>query len=141
MTTMTRSFAYRRHHPAATAALVVLFWMAAALLVIAVHVGIELRSPKASAVATIAALVVTSYAYSRFVARQGGVTHALGVGTAWLMLSIAAEIALTTRSGHGWFTLLGSPDQPVLRNVLLFAWVFTPVVFASRETASNGPVE
>jgi hypothetical protein len=68
------------------------------------------------------------------VAREAGITHALGVGIAWLVLSIATEIALTTRVGHGWFTLLGSPDRPLLRNVLLFVWIFAPALFARRES-------
>ncbi len=136
MTTMTppvEQFATRHHHPATTAALVVVSWMIAAALVLAVHVEIEPRSARASAVATIAVLIATAYAYSRFVARQAGVSHALGVGTAWLSLSIATEIAVTSSAGHAWFTLLGSPDRPLLRNVLLFAWVFAPALFARRE--------
>ena len=139
MTTMTQPlapFAHRRHHPATTAVLVVLFWMVAAALVIATHLEIEPRSARVGAVATIAALFATAYAYSRFVAREAGVTHALGVGTAWLMLSIATEVALTTQIGHGWFTLLGSPDRPLLRNVLLFVWIFAPALFARREASS-----
>jgi hypothetical protein len=136
MTTMTQPFALRHHHPAITALLVVLFWMAAAALVTTAHAELGRRSPEAAAVATFATLIVTAYAYSRLVARQAGVTHALTVGTTWLMLSITAEVVLTTRAGHAWFTLLGSPDRPLLRNVLLFAWIFAPVLFASREPAS-----
>jgi len=136
MTAMTQPltrFADRSHHPATTAALVVLFWMLASALVIATHLEIEPRSAKAGMVATIASLVVTAYAYSQFVARQAGVTHALGVGIAWLTLSIVTEIALATQTGHNWFTLLGSPDRPLLRNILLFVWVFAPALFARRE--------
>lgn len=136
MTTTTPHFgrfATRHHHPATTAALVVFFWIIAAVLVIAVHVGIEPRSARAGAVATIAVLILAAYAYSRFVAREAGISHALAVGTAWLTLSIVTEIAVTTRAGHAWFTLLGSPDRPLLRNVLLFVWVFAPALFARRE--------
>lgn len=139
MATMTHTgarFPHRHHHPVTTAMLVVIFWIFAAILVIAAHVAFEPRSPKASAVATIAALLLAAYAYTRLVAREAGVTHALGVGIAWLVLSIAAEIALTTQAGHGWFTLLGSPDRPLLRNVLLFVWIFSPALFAGREVNS-----
>lgn len=139
MTTMTQPlnrFADRRHHPATTAALVVLFWMFASALVIATHLGIEPRSAKAATVATIASLVVTAYAYSQSVARQAGITHALGVGIAWLTLSIVTEIALATQTGHGWFTLLGAPDRPLLRNILLFVWIFAPALFARRDAES-----
>jgi len=114
------------HHRFTTAAFVTLFWMIAATLVI--------LSSKAGAAAEIAALVVTAYLYSRFVTREAGISHALGVGTAWLVLSIATEIALASRAGHGWFTLLGPPDRPLLRNVLLFAWIFAPALFARRDT-------
>lgn len=134
-TTMTRAierFPCRTHHPATTAALVLFFWMVAASLVAAAHVAVEPRSATAGAVATIAAVTVTAYAYSQFAARQAGVTHALGVGIAWLVLSIATEIALATYAGHGWFTLLGSPGRPLLRNVLLFVWIFAPSCFARR---------
>jgi hypothetical protein len=136
MATMTQSiprFAFRRHHPLTTAALVLLFWTVAAGLVAAVHLSIEPQSVKASAVATIVALLAAAYAYSRFVAREAGISHALGVGIAWLSLSIATEIALTSYVGHGWFTLLGSPEQPLLRNIYLFAWIFAPALFARRE--------
>jgi hypothetical protein len=126
-------FATRHHHPATTVGLVVAFWIMAAALVAAVHVGIEPRSVRAASVATIAALLAAAWAYSRFVAREAGISHALGVGTTWLMLSITVEVAVTMRAGHAWFTLLGSPDRPLLRNVLLFVWVFAPVVFARRE--------
>jgi hypothetical protein len=77
--------------------------------------------------------MATAYAYTRFAAREAGASHALYVGVAWLTLSIAAEVAMAVRTGHGWFTLLGSPDRPLLRHILLFAWIFAPVMFARRE--------
>jgi hypothetical protein len=112
---------------------VLLFWLAAAILVVAAHIALDLRSTAASAAATIGALVLTAYCYARFVAREAGITHALGVGIAWLVLSIIVEILLTTRVGHGWFYLLGSPEQPLLRNIYLFVWIFAPALFARRE--------
>jgi hypothetical protein len=140
MTTMAHPverFAYRHHHPATTAALVAGFWVVAATLVAAAHVAIEPRWRVTGAVATIASVIVTAYAYSRVSARQATVTHTLGVGIAWLVLSIGTEIVLATQVGHGWFTLLGSPDRPLLRNVLLFVWIFTPSLFARREVADE----
>ncbi len=139
MTAMTQpipQFACRHHHPATTATLVLLFWLVAAVLVVAAHVVIDPLSPGGGTVTAIGALFGTAYAYSRFVARQAGVTHALGVGIAWLVLSIVAEIALSTRLGHGWFALLGSPDRPLLRNVFLFAWIFSPAFYARHEDLS-----
>src|SRR5215210_3285746 len=119
MTTMAHPaarFADVRHHPVTTAALVTLFWIAAAVLVATCHTELDARSPSGSAVATIAAIGVVAYAYTRLCA--------LGVGIAWLVLTIVTEIAISTRLGHGWFSLIGTPDRPLLRNVLLFVWVF-----------------
>lgn len=129
-------FAYRHHHPATTALLVVLFWLVADVFLVATHVAIEPLSARGAALAAVAALVLTAFAYTRFVAREAGEAHALGVGVAWLLLSIAAEMAFTASAGHPWFTLLGSPDRPLLRHVLLFVWVFSPSMFARREAAS-----
>ncbi len=131
-----RPFAFRHHHPAATTVFVVLFWMLAAVLVLAAHADIEPLSALAGAAATVAALVLTAFGYTHFFAREAGEAHALAVGTAWLVLSTAAELAFTASAGHPWFTLLGSPDRPLLRLVLLFLWVFSPSFFARRETAS-----
>lgn len=136
MTTMTSpagAFASHRHHPLTTGGLVVLFWALAAALVLLVRIGIEPLSPVGGEVAVIGALVLTAAAYTRLVSRQAGVSHALGVGIAWLSLSIVTEVALATSVGHGWYSLLGSPDQPLLRNVCLFTWIFAPVLFARRE--------
>lgn len=136
MTTMAQPierFAYRHHHPATTTALVAAFWMMAAALVATAHVAIEPRSRMTGAAATIASVIVAAYAYSRVAARHASVTHTLGVGIAWLVLSIGTEIVLAAQVGHGWFTLVGSPDRPLLRNVLLFVWIFTPSLFARRE--------
>src|SRR4051812_27480804 len=111
MTTMT--------HPATTAALVFVFWIAAATLVATCHVELDPLSSAAGAIGTIASIVGAAYAYTRFCARCAGVSHALGVGIAWLVLAIAAEIAITSRTGRGWFSLIGSPARPLLRNVFL----------------------
>ena len=121
-----------QQRPAVTATVVLLFWLIAAVLVVAAH-AIELRSEAARAVVTIAVLFATAFAYMRCSAGRSGVTHALGVGVAWLVLSIAVEIALAARLGHGWFSLLGSPSHPLLRNVILFVWIFAPAFFAYRD--------
>ena len=78
----------------------------------------------------IGAMIVAAFGYMRVAARDCDVSHALGVGIAWLVLSIAAEIALTSRTGHGWFLLLGAPAHPLLRNIDLFAWIYAPALFA-----------
>ena len=138
MTTMTQPVARMpsHQHPVTAAMLVVLFWILAAALVVAAHLEIEPRSERAGAIAAIAALLATAYAYTELAAREAGTTHALGVGITWLGLSIATEVALAAYEGHGWFTLLGSPDRPLLRNLLLFVWIFSPVLFARREGTS-----
>ncbi|MDP9190367.1 MAG: hypothetical protein M3P06_01530 [Acidobacteriota bacterium] len=137
MTTMTQPanrFASRHHHPFTTATLVVLFWLVAAIFVVGVHVAIDPRSPGAGAVATIGVLIATAWLYTKLCAYEAGATHALGVGIAWLSLSIATEVALSTYAGHGWFALLGSPDRALERNVYLFVWIFAPAIFARRES-------
>ena len=105
-----------------TAALVFCFWIAAAIVVVA-----------AGGIAAIVAIVVAAGAYMRLAARNRGTTHALGVGIAWLVLSIVAEMTMTSHLGHGWFSLLGPPDHPLLRNISLFAWIFAPALFARRD--------
>src|SRR5688500_18389395 len=127
-------FAETRHHIATTAALVIVFWMAAAGAVVAAQKTLEPRHPATATVTTIAAIVGAAYAYTRFCAREAGVTHALGVGAAWLLLGIATEVAMVTHIGHGWYAVLGSPDRPLLRNVFFFVWMFGPVLFARRDS-------
>ena len=118
---------------ARTAAFVVVFWMAAAGAVIAAQKTLEPRYPTTATVATIAAIVLAAYGYTRFRACEAGVTHALGVGVAWLVLGIATELVMVTHVGHGWYAVLGSPDRPLLRNLFFFVWMFAPVLFARRE--------
>lgn len=121
------------HHPLTTSALVVLFWIGAATLVAACHTKLDAHSLAACTVATIASIVVAAYAYTRLCARCAGVDHALAVGIAWLVLAIAAEVAISSRVGHAWYSLLGTPAHPLLRNVLLFVWVFAPALFARAQ--------
>ena len=136
MTTMAQratGFADVRHHPVMTAVLVFLFWIAAAVLVATCHIELDARSESGSAVATIASIVLVAYAYTRLCARCAGIEHALAVGIAWLVLAIVTEIIATSRIGHGWYALIGTPEHPLLRNIFLFVWVFAPSLFARRQ--------
>lgn len=126
-------FAETRHHVATTAGLVVVFWTAAAAAVTAAQTKLQPISPAGATVATIAAIVLAAWCYTRFCALYAGITHALGVGIAWLALGIVTELVIVTRAGHGWFGVLGSPDRPLLRNVIFFVWIFSPAMFARRE--------
>ena len=138
MTTMTHPaarFADSRHHPLTIAILVGSFWLAAATLVGTMHAKIDPLSVPGGAAASIGAVFVCAYCYTRWCARHAGVTHALSVGIAWLVLAIAAEIAMTAHLGGGWYDLIGTPDRPLLRNVFMFVWVFAPAFFAHGEVA------
>lgn len=121
-------FALRKHHPLTTSTLVFGSWLIAAALVYGAH-GL---SPTIAAVATISTILGIAFLYTFFAAREAGVSHALSVGTAWLVMSIAVEMIITTRLGHGWFSLIGNPHQPLLRNVVMFLWIFAPSFFARR---------
>jgi hypothetical protein len=122
-----------RHHFVTTAALVLVFWTATAAAVAEVQARLHPISPNGATVATIAAILGSAWCYTRFCARNAGVSHALGVGIAWLALGIATELLMATRSGHGWFGVLGSPGEPLMRNVFFFTWIFGPAIFARRE--------
>lgn len=136
MATMTQQaarFTETRHHLATTAALVTLLWLIAAAGVAASHAWLDSLSPSSGAVLTIAVIAGCAYCYMRFCAPQAGISHALGVGIAWLVLGIVTEIVMTTHLHQGWFGILGSPNRPLSRNIVLFVWIFAPVVFAKRE--------
>jgi hypothetical protein len=136
MTTMTHpavSFADSRHHPLTTAVSAGLFWLAAAALAGTALVRVEPLSVPGGWAAAIASVFLCAYGYTRLCARHAGITHALTVGIAWLVLAIVAEIAMTTHLGRGWYDLIGTPDRPLLRNTFLFVWVFAPACFAQRE--------
>lgn len=136
MATMTQQaapFAETGHHLTTTAALVTSFWLIAAILVGSSHAQLDPLSPYGAAVTSIAAIVVCAYCYTRLCARHAGISHALGVGIAWLVLGIVTEMVITTGLGHSWYSILGSPDRPLLRNILLFVWIFAPALVAQRE--------
>lgn len=126
-------FAETRHHLAMRAGLVVVFWSAAAAAVTAAQKRLQPVSPSGATVATIAAIVLAAWSYTRFCARYAGISHALGVGIAWLLLGIVTELVIATRIGHGWYGVLGSPDRPLLRNLFFFVWIFSPAMFAHAD--------
>jgi hypothetical protein len=136
MTTVTHDTPHRqRHHAASTAAALVLFWLIAAALVLVSQRAVG-PQPAAQCIAAVVALLLTAAVYMRLIARDGGVTHALGAGITWFVFSMAAEIVMSSRAGHGWFSLLGAPAHPLARNVLMFVWIFAPALFAHREVLS-----
>jgi hypothetical protein len=114
---------------ATTAVMVVLFWGVAALLVAATHQTIEPITPVGSVVAKVCAIVLIAFAYVHLTVQKATLDHALFVGVVWLLLTIAGEIAMTMLSHRGWYDLLGSPAS-ALRNVVMFAWVAAPALFA-----------
>jgi hypothetical protein len=132
MSTMTYAaprFWERRHHGITTATLVMLFWAVAAVLVTVAHQTINPISPIDAVLAKICAIGFAAFLYIKLTAREATINHALLVGIVWIVLSIAAEITATASGGRGWFALLGSPADPVLRDILLFVWVGAPTLF------------
>lgn len=132
MTTMTRSMtdvSQTKHRSATRVALVAVFWIVAALLVTIAHQKLYGESPVVAVAIEAAAIVATAGAYIRIAAPHSTFDHALFVGTVWVLLGIATEIAMTANSGHQWVALLGSPANGGLRCVLLIAWVIAPALF------------
>ena len=133
MTTMTRSIpteaTRRKHHTATRIALVAVFWIVAALLVAIAHRKLDPASPVVAVAIEVSAIVIAAGAYIRITASECSLDHALFVGTIWVLLGIATEIAMTANSGRQWFALLGSPANGGLRCVLLIAWVISPALF------------
>jgi hypothetical protein len=116
----------------ASALLVFVFWIAAALLAGLAHTELDPLSPLFGALVTVVSLVGVAWGYMR-ACHHSGVSHALGAGIAWLVLAIATELAITTRLGHGWYSLIGSPERPLLRTIFLFVWLFAPALFATED--------
>jgi hypothetical protein len=106
-----------------------LFWLVAAVLVAASHAALDRSSIAAGTFVEIVSIVAAAFGYMRFAARDATVDHAFGVGIAWLLLSVLSELALASHA------LLGSPARPVIRNVFLFVWIFSPALFARRTGA------
>ncbi len=97
---------------------VVLFWAMAAALVLAVPYDAVKGG----------LIVIAAFAYMRTM-RGATIDHALLVGAAWVVLAIVAEVFQASRSGSGWFNLVGSPAHPNARVMLLIAWVGAPSLF------------
>lgn len=116
---------------------ILLTWTVAAIFVATAHARLDPLSPPGAAAAVIVAIVGAAFVYMRVLTRGSNTSHALGVGIAWLTLSIVAEIIATRVLGHGWFSLLGSPSHPLLRNFFPFVWIFTPVLFARHAEAAT----
>src|SRR5438067_13901966 len=107
---------------------VLLYWIMAAALVLWSDRTIPTSSVAGVGVKT-AAIVLVAFGYMRLTARKATLDHALFVGVTWLVFSIVTELFLTRHLGLSWFELLGSPDS-ALRNILMFAWIGAPALFA-----------
>jgi hypothetical protein len=126
--------AQRKHNTAMRAVLSVVFWGVAALAVSIVHQRADAASPVFCAAVKVIAIVAMAGAYIKLAAPEASLDHALLIGTTWVLLGIATEIAMTTASGHQWFALLGAPANGGLRCVLLITWIIAPALFVrSRE--------
>ena len=106
---------------------VMLFWAVAAALV--VFVDRVFSTPAAGVTFKTSAIVLVAFAYMRLTAPEVTLDHALFVGVTWLLLSIVAELLVTRYFRRSWFVLVGSPDS-ALRNILMFAWIGAPAIFA-----------
>ncbi|SRR5712691_7654055 len=120
-----------RRHTIINIAVTSLFWAGAASIVILTDRIVAAGSPAVSTVLKVAAIVVAAFVYMRLVVRQATLDHALFSGVVWLFLAIASEIGMTMLFHHGWYILLGSPAS-ALRNVMMFAWVIAPALFARK---------
>lgn len=136
MTEPNASVAVGRH-PVMTAALVLLCWIGSAALVALAHARLDSLSATGSVVAVIVSIFFVAWIYMRLITPQATVTHALGVGIAWLVLTVVAEMIADALAGYGWYPFLGSPDRPLLRNIALFVWIFAPALFARRSSQSD----
>lgn len=113
--------------------MVVLFWIVAAVLVTTIHRTIVTASPVSLIALKAAAIILAAFGYVRLTARQATLDHALVVGTVWLLLAMASELAATAHWTRRWFELLGASDSG-LRNVMILAWMAAPALFAQRRT-------
>ena len=111
---------------------IVVSWMAAAALVLAANTWVEPRSATVDGAVKVAALVLAGFGYMR-VMRESTLQHALLVGSTWLSLAVVVEVFEASTKGRGWFDLIGSPAHPLIRTVLLIAWVGAPALFVRRE--------
>jgi hypothetical protein len=110
-------------------AMLALFWAGAAAMVVLTDQIVGSGSPVVSTILKVMAIVVAAFVYMRLAAQEATLDHALFGGVVWLFLAIAGEIAMTMLFHRGWYLLLGSPAS-ALRNVVMFAWVIAPALFA-----------
>jgi uncharacterized membrane protein YGL010W len=115
-----------QHRIPATTALVLAFWSAAAVLV--TMVDHALRPSPLCVAAKVLVILTAALAYVKLTASDATLEHALLAGVAWLVLGIIAELWMTSRSGHGWYAMLGAPGHTVVRDVLLAAWALAPAL-------------
>ncbi|HET7435734.1 MAG TPA: hypothetical protein VFN10_13580 [Thermoanaerobaculia bacterium] len=109
-------------------------WIAAALIVAAAHVEESSLTVTGTAAVAMTSIVLFAYVYMRRCAPDADVSHALGVGVAWLLLAVITEIAGAALLRHGCYVLLGSPARPLLRTIFFFVWIFSPAVFARNDS-------
>ncbi len=124
--------ATRRHHLHATIPVLLSAWGIAALLVIAAHHIFDPLSAAICVLVKVCAIVAVSFGYMRFATRDVTLDHALFACVTWLALAIVTEIIVTMLQHHGWSQLVGSPSSAT-RNLLMFAWVIGPALFARGE--------
>jgi hypothetical protein len=108
----------------------VVSWIIAAALVAALHRFVEPLSSTMDVVAKSIAIIGVAFAYVRL-ARRVTLDSALIAGVAWVLLCVIAEVAIASAEGHGWYELLGSPNHPVLRALLMIMWVISPALFVT----------
>jgi len=118
-----------RHHATVTVTMLAVFWAAAAAMVILTDGIVGSGAPLVSTLLKVAAIVASAFVYMRWAAQEATLDHALFGGVVWLLLAIATEIGMTMLFHRGWYALLGSPAS-ALRNVVMFAWVIAPALFA-----------
>jgi hypothetical protein len=128
--------ATRHHYLQATMPVLLAAWGVAALLVVAAHRFLDPLSAPICVIAKVCAIVAVSFGYMRLAARRVTLDHALFAGASWLVLAIVAEVIVTMRQHHGWFQLVGSPTSAT-RNLLMFAWVFGPALFARGRASES----
>lgn len=120
----------------AAAANAVIFWLIAAVGAFALA-KVPVASPTIATIAPLTAIVISAWARARLVSCETGAGFALATGFLWILLSIVAEAELTRRAVAP--ILLGPPDHPILRDIVVMAWIFGPALFVRRRCASGRP--